>query len=101
MITLLFFIEKHINNLIINIFFFYQTPSSSSSSSLNIIRTRSEDVSLLTMQETHVLQYVWNGHSDQVLIVRGKSSICSRGEQIPAQIIPYMEQIGFLEIAKL
>ena len=63
--------------------------------------SRAEDVSLLTMQETHVSQYIWNGHPNQVLIVRGKSSIHSRNEQIPAKIIVYLEQAGFLEVAKL
>ena len=75
--------------------------ASSSSSSSRVIRPGPEDASLLTMQETHISQYIWNGHPDRVLVVRGKSSIRGRDEQIPIEIIPYLEQAGFLEIAKL
>ena len=81
---LLFYIEKHINNLLISTLFLKQMASSSSSSSLCVICPRPEDASLLAMQETRISQYIWNGHHDQVLVVRGKFSTHSRGEQIPA-----------------
>ena len=74
--------------------------SSSSSSSSCVIHPEVEDASLLMMEKTHISQYIWNGHLERVLVVRGKSSICSKGEQIPAQIIVYLEQVGFLEVAK-
>ena len=75
--------------------------ASSSFSSSRVIRPWLEDASLLTMQETHISQYIWNGHPDQVLVVRGKSSVRNRNEQIPVEIIPYLEQARFLEVAKL
>ena len=72
----------------------------SSSFSSCVIHLGSDNASLLTMQEAHVSQYIWIGHLDQVLIVRGESSICRTSKQIPAQIILYLEQAGFLEVAK-
>ena len=77
------------------------SSSSSSSSSSCVIRPGLEDASLLMIQESYVSQYIWNGHPDRVLVVRGKSSVRSRDEQVLAEIIPYLEQTGFLEIAKL
>ena len=75
--------------------------ASSSSFSSRVIHPGPEDASLLTMQETHISQYIWNEHPDRVLVVRGKSSARSRNEQIPAEIIPYLQQAGFYEVAKL
>ena len=74
--------------------------SSSSSSSSRVIRLEPEDASLLTMQETHISQYIWNGHHDRVLVIRGKSFVRKRDKQIHVQIIPYLEQAGFIEVAK-
>ena len=65
--------------------------ASSSSSSSCIIRPELEDASLLMMQETYVLQYIWNGHPNSVLVVRGKSFIHSKDEQIPVQIVQYLK----------
>ena len=75
--------------------------SSSSSSSSRVICPGPKDTSLLTMQETHVSQYIWNRHPDRVLVVRGKSSIRSRDKQILVESILYLKQAGFLEVAKL
>ena len=36
--------------------------ASSSSSSSRVVRPGPEDGSMLTMQETHISQYIWNGH---------------------------------------
>ena len=75
--------------------------SSSSSSSSCVIRPGLEDASLLTIQETHISQYIWNEYPNWVLVVRGKFSVRSRDEQIPAEIISYLEQAGFLKVTKL
>ena len=68
MIILLFYTKNIINNLIINTFFILQMASSSSFSS-RVIRPGPKDASLLTMQETHVSQYIWNEHPDQDTVV--------------------------------
>ena len=81
MIALLFYIEKHINIYM----------ASSSSSLPCVVRPELQESLLLMMQETHVLQYIWNGHPDWVLVVRGKSFIHSKDEQIPVQIVQYLK----------
>nr|KYP48817.1 Serine/threonine protein phosphatase 7 long form isogeny [Cajanus cajan] len=56
---------------------------------------------LLTLQNIHVSQHVWNREDDRRLIARRAAPTLNGIEGVPHQIVPLLEEAGFGWIARL
>ena len=78
--------------------------ASSSQSSLTDIHFGPIDDDILWMQEKHICQHIWNGHTKCKLSMRGALPKNDKEDQIPPQIIAveasfyHVAYLGFMHI---
>nr|KYP58575.1 Serine/threonine protein phosphatase 7 long form isogeny [Cajanus cajan] len=53
------------------------------------------------MQSVHVSQHVWNKEKDRRLVIRRASPTNKGIEGVPHQIVPFLEQAGFVWLARM